>query len=318
MTSRTFCSLALAGLLASSPALGVKEPQGSWAVDVDRGRISLAAENAPIREIVLAIVKHFDLRLVEHARIGGTVSATLFDETLHAVLGQLLERHSFQLYSAAAAETDDRHQTSIPSTLWIFSSVSGRAPAGTVFLEAVLHQGTAPEKREAIRELKRLQSAASVQALSVALTDDDETIRKLALDALEDIEHPEALAAIASASHDPDPRVRSAAAAALASGDRTSAERYLELALGDPDPRVRRSVVESLVDVPLGTLPDEQIVVALNRALLDDDPEVRMHAVDALESIGGNVAYTALMRAKLDADARVAESARESLSALQR
>lgn len=312
MTSRAILSLALAGLLTGSPVTARVGAHGSWAIDIDRDRINLAAQDAPTREIVLAIVEHFDIRFVEHAPINGTTSTTLIDESLHAVLGQLLQRHSFQLF-AASTERDGPSQSSVPSTLWIFSSSESRAPAATAFLEAALYRGNQLEKREAIRELGRLESTASIHALSLAMADSDKQIRELALSTLEEIDHPEALAAIASSSQDADPKVRGAAAEALASGNRANAVRYLEHALQDPDPLVRQMVVESLGEIPLGTLPNEKVVAALNQALLDSDPEVRMAAVDALENVGGSIAFNALMRAKLDADARVAENAKEAL-----
>jgi HEAT repeat protein len=58
------------------------------------------------------------------------------------------------------------------------------------------------------------------------------------------------------------------------------------MALDDPDSRVRMAVIESLADVPFGAVPSELAVATLSRALEDEDPEVRMSAVDAMEEIG--------------------------------
>ena len=44
--------------------------------------------------------------------------------------------------------------------------------------------------------------------------------------------------------------------------------------------------------------PGEQAVAALSLALRDEDPDVRMHAVDALDEIGDEFAFAALMRAR--------------------
>jgi len=43
---------------------------------------------------------------------------------------------------------------------------------------------------------------------------------------------------------------------------------------------------------------------------------VRMHAVDALEEIGGEIAFQTLMQAQADDDPDVAEAVSESLSLL--
>lgn len=316
MTSRSpFLSFVLAGLLTGSPAASAPERAGAWALDVDGGSIGLAAEDASVREIVLAIVERFDLRLVEHETISGTVTLSLADESLHAVLGRLLAAHSFQLY--AVDESAAGGGTGIPNTLWVFASGAARAPAATAFLEAVVYRGSRAEKRAAIRELERLGGPAAVQALGIALSDDDRQIRELALESLEAVGGAEAMGTIASAAADPDPRLRSAAAEALSSGDRRSAVQYLSLALRDPDPRVRRSAVEGLADAPLGAVPSADVVDVLRQALADENVEVRMAAVDALEDVGGGVAYDALLAAKADRDERVADAAAESLQSLK-
>jgi HEAT repeat protein len=87
------------------------------------------------------------------------------------------------------------------------------------------------------------------------------------------------------------------------------------MALDDPDPRVRMAVIESLADVPFGTVPNLLTVATLTRALQDEDPEVRMSAVDAMEEIGGDVAYQTLMQSHADSDSDMPDAIRESLFA---
>ena len=225
----------------------------------------------------------------------------------------ILDNDSYTLYQAMPNADNDADV--IPGTLWVFSEGTSLAPAAAVFYEAVLYRGTIREKKEAIRELRRLGTPAAVQALSLALGDEDARVRDAALSALSRIGSDEALAAIASASMDSDPRTRGEAAAALGSGDSETSARYLSMALDDPDPRVRMAVIESLADVPFGTVPNQLTVATLTRALQDEDPEVRMSAFDAMEEIGGDVAYQTLLQLHANRDSDMPGTIQESLFA---
>ncbi len=314
-SSRPILSTLGAGLLTIG-GLAPAFPQTTepdWSMQVDHGLVTISAQDVPVEDIIVALARAFGLRLVQHAALDRTVTIDVAGEPLSDVLGSILRNDSYQLYVARNDEADD---SGIPGILWIFAQGSALIPAATVFLEAVLLEGTAQEKRRAIDELRRLGTPTAVQALSLALGDDNERIRDRAFEALESISSDEALAAIASAAMDSDPWVRSEAVTALASGDSDTAARYLTLALDDPDPRVRMSVVEALADVPMGALPSQQTVAALNRALKDENPEVRLQAIESLEEIGGDIAFQALMQARADRDPEVAEAAGESLSSL--
>ena len=262
-------------------------------VQVDDGLVSVSAENAPVRDVIEAIADRAGLRLVEHVEIDREVTIDIDRQALPDALAVILDSDSYTLYQAMPGDSDSANV--IPGTLWVFSEGTSLAPAATVFYEAVLFEGTFREKKEAIRELRRLGTPAAVQALSLALTDEDTRVRDAALSALSRVDGDEALAAIASAMQGSDPRVRGEAAAALGGGDGESASRYLAIAMEDPDPRVRMAVVESLADVPFGTVPNHLTVATLTRALQDEDPEVRMSAVDAMEEIGGNVVEQTLI-----------------------
>jgi HEAT repeat protein len=231
------------------------------------------------------------LRLVEQVELDQQVTLDIDRQPLPDALAVLLENDSYTLFQAIPSTDNDADV--IPGTLWVFSEGTSLAPAATVFYEAVLY----------------------LQALSLALGDEDARIRDTALSALSRIGSDEALAAIASAAQDSDPRVRGNAAAALASGDSETSAQYLAMALDDPDSRVRMAVIESLADVPFGAVPSELAVATLSRALEDEDPEVRMSAVDAMEEIGGNVAYQTLMQSHADSDSDMPDAIRESLFA---
>ncbi|MGI9289304.1 MAG: HEAT repeat domain-containing protein, partial [Pseudomonadales bacterium] len=228
----------------------------------------------------------------------------------------MLSNDSYQLYLAPSSDENVATDNAVPGTLWIFEEGSAFAPAAVVFFEAVLYRGSLAEKQEAIRELRRLGTPVAIQALSLALADENGRVRDSAFAALENVGSGDALGAIASAAMDSDAWIRSEAATALASGDNETLKEYLVKALDNPDPRVRMSVVEALADVPWGAMTNQQLVAALNRALKDENPEVRMKAIDSLEEIGGNIAFQALMQAKKDQDSDVADPASESLSSL--
>jgi hypothetical protein len=282
-------------------------------VSFENGLVSVSASSVPVRDVIEAIADQAGLRLVEQVELDQQVTLDIDRQPLPDALAVLLENDSYTLFQAIPSTDNDADV--IPGTLWVFSEGTSLAPAATVFYEAVLYQGTYREKKEAVRELRRLGTPAAVQALSLALGDEDARIRDTALSALSRIGSDEALAAIASAAQDSDPRVRGNAAAALASGDSETSAQYLAMALDDPDSRVRMAVIESLADVPFGAVPSELAVATLSRALEDEDPEVRMSAVDAMEEIGGNVAYQTLMQSHADSDSDMPDAIRESLFA---
>ncbi len=308
-----------AGLLVISglapPFAGATESTDAMSVQFDAGLVSVSASDVPVRDVIEAIADQAGLRLVEHVELDREVTLDIDRQPLPDVLAVILENDSYTLYQAMPNADNDAD--AIPGTLWVFSEGTSLAPAATVFYEAVLYRGTFREKKEAIRELGRLGTPTAVQALSLALGDKDARVRDAALSALSRIGSDEALAAIASASMDSDPRARGEAAAALGSGNRETSAQYLAMALDDPDPRVRMAVIESLADVPFGTVPNQLTVATLTRALQDADPEVRMSAVDAMEEIGGEVVYQTLMQSHADSDSDMPEEIQESLFATE-
>ena len=314
--NRHFLPPLWAGLLILSglapPFAGASESTIAMSIAVDDGLVSVTANDVTAGDLIEAIARQAGLRLVEHVQLDRQVSINVDRQPLPDVLAEILGNDSYTLYQAMPPEDDDAEV--IPGILWIFSEGSSLAPAATVYYEAVLYEGSYAEKKEAIRELRRLGSPAAVQALSLALGDDDGRVRDAAISALSRIGSDDALAAIASVAVDSDPRVRGEAAAALGSGDNETSAQYLAMALDDPDPRVRMAVIESLADVPFGTVPTEQSVATLTRALEDKNPEVRMAAVDAMEEIGGEVAYRMLMQSQPDDDSEMPAAIRESLS----
>ena len=272
---------------------GAEEAINDLSVRVADRLVTVIARDVPMHRVIEAIAEQAELRVVQHATLDHSVSLDIENRPLPDVLDAILRGESYQLFQSSHDIDEARVFDPVPGTLWIFSEGSLLAPAATVFFEAVLLHGSYSEKKEAIRELKRLATPEAVQALSLALQDYDPRIRDVALEALASIGSDAALGAIASASLDSNPWIRSEAAVAFSATDSESALQYLRLAMEDPDPRVRMSVVDAYAE-----LPSDEAVTVISRALRDDDPEVRMHAVDALEEVGASVAFDALMRAR--------------------
>ena len=305
-----WAGLLILGSLAPLIA-GANERADNLSVHIDNGLISVTAQDVPIQDLIDEIAAQCDLRLVQYVTLDRVITVSLERQSLPDVLDEVLESDSYQLYQGALHEDDVGNDVPVPGTLWLFSEGSSLAPAATVFLEAVILQGSWREKKEAIRELRRLGTPDAVSALSLALSDEDPRVRDAAFEALSRIDSDEAVAAAASASVDADPWVRSEAALALSSGSSESAVQYLKLAFKDPDPRVRVTVVQALTDIP-----GEQAITTLRLALQDEDEAVREHAVEALEEIGGEIAFQALIQARMDENPDAADAVNESLSSL--
>jgi len=266
-----------------------EEGTGNLHVSVDAGLVSVIAEEVPLQDLVGEIAAKTKLRLVLYVVLDRRVSFSIDQQPLSAVLDEILDRDSYQLFQPAASHDDSNSNEAIPGSLWIFAEGSELASTATIFLETVIYQGTAGEKKEAIRELRRLGTPAAVRTLSLALGDDDARVSKSAMEALSRIGGDEALAAIASATMDADPRVRGKAAEAMAMAGGYSSAEYLKIALQDEDPRVRASVIDSL-----GDIGDDYSIQVIQRALQDPDLEVRERALEVLEELENDAVLQAL------------------------
>lgn len=166
-------------------------------------------------------------------------------------------------------------------------------PARLMFLETVILQGSAGDKKAAILELRHIGGSESIATLSVALADNDPRVRKAALEALSRIGGDEALAAIASAASRDDPLLRARSAETLANAGGYSASSYLELALHDDDARVRMAATEAL-----GDLGDSNSINIISAALRDPDVEVRQRAAEMLDQLNDDALFHALYPAE--------------------
>lgn len=259
------------------------ENQQHLELSFSNGLVSILATDARVSDVVQEIAAKSNLRIVQHANLSGTISLELTQVSLSAALDEVLEDVSYQLFQSTPGHP-------VPGTLWIFSEGVAVDVTANLFFEAVIMHASVAEKKEAIRELRRLGTPDAVEILSLAVSDEDSRVRGPALEALAAIGSDAALAAIASATADVDPWVRGQAINALSSGDSETAKQYLEIAFTDPDPNVRLAVIEAFSDNP-----NDQTAAILSLALSDDDPAVRMFAAEALEDFDGRMDYEALM-----------------------
>lgn len=262
---------------------------------IDDGLASVHAREVSLQRIVDDVVAESGLRLVQHSSLEQVVTVSLREVALPELFDALLEDHSYQLFQPVAGNDALPLPDAAPGTLWIFSHGESGEPTATVFLEAVLFFGSVAEKKEAIRELRRLGSDAAVESISFALHDADERVRDAALDALAAIGSDAALAAIVSTTVSGDAAARTEAVNALSSGNAASALQYLDLVMADPDPRVRKAVVDAYADIP-----DEYAARAIGRALEDPDEEVRQYALDVLDEVEAATAFEALMQLRTE------------------
>ena len=282
-----------AGLLIISSlaplVVSADETASELRISVDDGLVSLTARNATLQDVVQIIAAQYELRLVQHVALDRLVSLEFERLPLPDLLNKLFEHESYQLYRAVEEADDADTDKPIPGALWIFSEGSALAPAATAYFEVVLLEGAAGEKKEAILNLRRLGTPGAVQALSMALGDEDPRIRSAALEALSQIGGDEALAAIASATVHDDPRARGDATYALAMAGGYSSVEYLNLALHDENPLVRAAAIDSL-----GDIGDDRAIAVIQQALHDKDLTVRERALEVINEINDDAAFRAL------------------------
>lgn len=276
--------------LAAAPLAGMAPPVVTC-IDNDV-RIEVRSERTPAtpREVhrqalVESIAEACGLRLVRHRDLAGTVQLTGQVLTLPEILDALLADESYQLLVSAGADAAKRQR----GALWIFADGDAIPAEAQLLFETVLMQGAFAERRDAVRQLRRLANADAARLLSFALTDPDERVRDAASEALSIIGGDEALAVLASVGVTGDPAARAGAAEAIALAGSDSALDYLAAAMADPDPRVRAAAVQSIAE-----LDGHDARPFVRRALADPDETVRQQALETLEDMDDDAMFHAL------------------------
>ncbi len=170
------------------------------------------------------------------------------------------------------------------------------------------------ERVEAVRLIALSSGEDEVEALEVAASDADESVRREAAEALGGLRKefaPRATAKLLSMLDDVDRDVRMEVAASLGRLSASSATLALAARLKDQEPAVRAQVA-----LALGAIGAETAVPALQVALLDIDDSVVAAVVRALGALGSEDVIVGLVAIAEDAPRR--QQGEEALEALVR
>lgn len=179
-----------------------------------------------------------------------------------------------------------------------------------VALDEALRDQDPSVRREAVIAIERLQEAGAIGHLTKALKDPDRSVRLQTIHALGELKAKEAVAILSTPLGTGDVELKKAAAVALEKiGDHTAARTLVDMSSKD-DESVVTGVREGLVQ--LG--PD--VIPALMGSLMDGQPSVRAQAARLLGSAGDLRAVPALMAAVEDPSAKVRRAALGGLGEL--
>lgn len=176
----------------------------------------------------------------------------------------------------------------------------------------------APVVRSMVRKALATQQGGGasdkvVEAMIVALGDEDAEIREQAAYSLGQLEDPRAVEPLAKAVlNDTEPGVREQAAWSLGMIEESAAVPALSQALSDAEADVREQAAWAL-----GMIEDDSAVDALTQVLSDPDEDVREQAVWALGMIESEAAAAPLMIALSDSNAQIRSQAAWSLGMIE-
>ena len=188
----------------------------------------------------------------------------------------------------------------------------------SIYIEEALKlfrsNGTEEEKEKALENMIAINHPMAVPVIMLALEDEDEYIRGLAIEALKFINHPDVIPAVEKALDDENSEIREDSLGSLLHLKDEGISAALTKALNDDDPAVRETVFEIMLmqDSPelipvaetalqsdksdnqinaIGSLEDipaiEAIDAIINHGLLSNFDSTREEALDSLKTISG-------------------------------
>lgn len=177
---------------------------------------------------------------------------------------------------------------------------------GTVDALAIaIKEGNPDISRMAAKELVRLGDAEAIKTLSLAMMDEKEEVRVVAAETLGEIRDPETIEVFSKALKDENSRVSSIAGNALLNIG--TSEAILHALRGGNPSICKRAAVE------LVKLGNPEAINTLSAAMMDENKEVRIIAIQALGEIKDPAAIGILSTAQEDKDMDVCISAGEAL-----
>ena len=168
-------------------------------IEVEDGLVSIEAAHEPLDVVIENLANESGFRLIWQEPLQRRVDVRYHRRPLPDALNELLQTESYLLLLPDPSDARGE-RPSVPATLWIFPDGSGEAVSAAEFLETVLLQGRIGEKKAAIRELRRLDTAAAVESLGDfgdtrsrdiiqdALSDPDPGVRRRAVEILEELD----------------------------------------------------------------------------------------------------------------------------------
>lgn len=172
-----------------------------------------------------------------------------------------------------------------------------------------------PQKRAvAVKGLLSVDAAGNIACLHQALSDQDPTVRRIAIESLpaakdiyESIQ-PDIMVCL----HDESSEVRLALIQFLGSVGGSKSIPYLQSALSDPDDWVKIRAVEAL-----GQLKGEDALPQLVGLLNDSNTLVAIKVIEALGDIGGDAAFQALLQVMENGNPELQQAAEDAASKIQ-
>jgi HEAT repeat protein len=241
-------------------------------VVVERGRLTLSVQNAPLAKVLEAIGEEADIAIEIHGDLTERITTSLADIPLEEGLRQLLRGNSFALsYAPSAVDAQG-------SRLMAISVLSRSLVTPAAKARKVSTIGEQREKLRRIQALARQKDTKAVRELStLALSDPNPFVRSRAVFALGRLRNEETLAPLTSALKDQSSSVRIQALQGITNLKGGEAIGVLQaMVVNDPDPSVRRQAVRLL-----STIRSPEVPQVLKWAVADPDGAVSRAAKQA-------------------------------------
>ena len=306
-------------LCLGSPVAAAEIP-GTIKVDVQQGLLTVDIRNASLAEVLRVIGDRAEIQVIIKGDVSTPAAATFTDVPLDEGVRRLARGYSVVLLYAPAPDDTQR-----PVLTGVQLYGRGLARVGATPLRAAAPGGpsrasgvgsagsTAPTGAHASQAPR---AAGSAEWISRALTAPDPSARLQALAVPVRSGDDTMVTTLAQVlAGDSDPNVRAYAARRLGEAPGLQAAAALADALNDEDPSVRLQAVQAYAKVERGA-PTAQTLGSL--LAQDPDPAVRLQAVRTLDATHTEWARAALVKAKaaldLDSDRWVRDAMTSALA----
>ena len=270
---------ATAAAQSAAPESAEENPAASPSVQFDNGLVTLEAEGVPLEDLLDALARAADFRLVKVGDLSAPVTRSMHGVALDSAVRRLLGNHTVVMIYASGSGGQRRL-----AELRIYAD--DRLPPP-------VPDGPDVEKR-LLAALQQPDPALRRGALSMADALDDEVAIAILGEVLE---------------RDQDPRVRADAASALGRIGGDQAVQALEGGLGDGDPGVASAIARAL-----GRAGGERATLVLEQMVMgDEDPKIRAIAVQTVASLRTPGAREVVEAAAEDENDHVRRAAQQAL-----